>query len=780
MDPAGGRSSNLVQAAFTTVMLGVAVGLFILVAMFGADRRLASTPRMLFTGGSVLTAVGLVSGIWRRDRVIPVLAVAILAIGAVSIVMILLFPDARQAGPSSALSAAWAELAMAVVNLAAGVALLFTLSSRQPIKLAAMTVIRISIWVGAYWQLASLVLYGRFKRLFDGDAAMVQGFVILTMVVSWSLLLRGDRRWLRTFTDADRTVALARFILPVAMAPVVGAYLTNLAARYGAFPTDVAPLLSIEMSSVTLLIVGSATLRSIWRERRGRETLAGALARSPVIIHSSDGLIEYWPHGCEALYEYTAEEAIGRRASDLLKTRYPIPREEIEAILRRDGEWAGDLRQTTRGGKRLWVASTSVIDSSSDDRAYKVVETLTDITDLTLTNAALNDSVASLTAAVEAYDLGIVDYDAVTDKIRFSSEYERIVGVEPGSLGSDMAAWQSLLSPADAERFMNWFAQDVACRRTQRAISVKVGLRDGARRDLSGVLRYRYSSDNKLLRIVGIYMDVTEQLRDRAELEARGTRLLELQSELTHTSRLSAMGEMAAALAHELNQPLTAVGNSVGAIELILKDGHQPFDERARQRILRAARHAETQAVRAGEIVRRLRAFIARGEADTQVEDLDQLIDDAVGLALPNPAAAQVAVAKAIDPGASRVLADRIQIQQVVVNLVRNAVESMRLQFRPRRLRITATASEGMALIRVEDNGPGVAPEMVDRLFSPFLSTKKDGMGVGLSICRRIIETHGGAMWFEPAPEGGARFNFTLPMDSSEMKHDAIQDGSHR
>ena len=193
--------------------------------------------------------------------------------------------------------------------------------------------------------------------------------------------------------------------------------------------------------------------------------------------------------------------------------------------------------------------------------------------------------------------------------------------------------------------------------------------------------------------------------------------------------------------------------------------------------MLRAARHAETQAVRAGEIVRRLREFIARGEADMQREDLASLVDDALALALPNPAAAGVTVEKVIDPLAETVLADRVQIQQVMVNLIRNALEAMRPQKAARRLVVSArpTAS-GMAVISVADNGPGVQGSDQADLFAAFVSSKSDGMGVGLSICRRIIEGHGGQMWFEPSDRGGADFRFTLPIVSGPAGADETQD----
>jgi signal transduction histidine kinase len=264
-----------------------------------------------------------------------------------------------------------------------------------------------------------------------------------------------------------------------------------------------------------------------------------------------------------------------------------------------------------------------------------------------------------------------------------------------------------------------------------------------------------------------------------AELLARGERLAFVQSELAHKARLSAMGEMAAALAHELNQPLTAVGTTVGAIELLLKDASKPVDDATRGRVLRAVRQAESQVIRAGDIIRRLRRFVSRGEVDAKPEHLLALIEEAVALALPNPESAGVAVRIEVAPEAERVRADRVQVQQVIVNLVRNAVEAMREQDGPRSITIDGTADGDMATVRVIDTGPGLAPEVGAGLFSAFFTTKSEGMGVGLSICRHLIETHGGRMWFEPSESGGADFRFTLPLSGGGAGSDPLHDGAN-
>ena len=620
------------------------------------------------------------------------------------------------------------------------------------------------LWYGALWQLGFLSLGGGFAKFLAADTSGLQFGILGAVLICGVLLSRGDRRWLGALTAFDRSVTLARFLMPLMLMPIVAAGMLALAAREGALARGAALVLNAELDSVVLLLVGLASLRGLWLERRRRTALSRAVESSPVMIHSDQGEIIYWPRGCEALFGFTAEEAVGRRAPELLGTEYPIPFPEIVETIRRTGEWVGEVRQTARDGGRLWIATRVARDRPEPGGAFKLVETMTDITDLKLSTNALRDTTESLQQVVAGYGVGMIDYRPRDGRAQFSPQMERMLGLEPGDLGSDYSTWFSLVHPTDAARVTAMFLDDARRQAPGTTTIFKVMHRDGQYRDLQAVLRYDYGSEGRLSRVAGVYMDVTEMVRDRMEVAARGARLLELQTELTQTSRLSGMGELAAGLAHELNQPLAAVVNSVGAIELMLRDDDSPIEASLRQRLRRAARHAETQTVRAGEIVRRLREFIARSEADSQVEDLTALIDDALALALPNPAATNVEVTQSICPTAATVLADRIQVQQVLVNLIRNAVEAMQICKRPGVLSIVAEARDGMALVRVADNGSGVAEGPMSTLFSPFISTKSEGMGVGLFISRRIIESHGGRLWFEPVEGGGAEFSFTLPL----------------
>ncbi|MEJ0065090.1 MAG: PAS domain S-box protein [Caulobacteraceae bacterium] len=247
-------------------------------------------------------------------------------------------------------------------------------------------------------------------------------------------------------------------------------------------------------------------------------------------------------------------------------------------------------------------------------------------------------------------------------------------------------------------------------------------------------------------------------LTDRQQTEAR---LQDLQSELVQVSRLTAMGEMAAALAHELNQPLSAIANYLRGSQRLLSRG-DPADL---PRLSEALGKAADQALRAGDVIHRLRDFIGRGETERRIESVSKLIEEASALALVGVKELGIRVTMRFDPEADLVLADRVQIQQVVINLVRNAIDALRGADRAE-LDVSVTLAEpGFTLVSVSDTGSGLDEEVRRRLFEPFMTTKKDGMGVGLSICRRIVEAHGGSIRAENnAGGGGATFAFTLPL----------------
>jgi two-component system, LuxR family, sensor kinase FixL len=255
-------------------------------------------------------------------------------------------------------------------------------------------------------------------------------------------------------------------------------------------------------------------------------------------------------------------------------------------------------------------------------------------------------------------------------------------------------------------------------------------------------------------------------VRDLTEVQQTKRRLQELQADFLHSSRLSTMGRMAATLAHELNQPLTAVVNYVQAARAQLENGTPAMVARIPETLAKAAAQAE----RAGTIIRRLREFVARGATQRQPEDLNKVVEEAGALALVGARDQGVHVEFRLQSDLSAVMIDKVQVQQVVLNLVRNALEAMQNSKR-RELSIETfrdPATSGTAVV-VTDTGPGLPSEILSQLFQPFVSTKKQGMGLGLAICREIVESHGGKLQASTGPEGGARFRFTLPSASEPI-----------
>jgi two-component system sensor kinase FixL len=253
-------------------------------------------------------------------------------------------------------------------------------------------------------------------------------------------------------------------------------------------------------------------------------------------------------------------------------------------------------------------------------------------------------------------------------------------------------------------------------------------------------------------------------VRDLTEHQQTQARLLELQSELVHISRLSAMGEMASALAHELNQPLAAISNYMKGSRRLLQNSTDPNAPKIESAMDRAAE----QALRAGQIIRRLRDFVSRGESEKRVESLSKLIEEAGALGLAGARDRNIQIRFNLNPDFDLVLVDRVQIQQVLVNLFRNALEAMAQSVRRELIVSNAEIADDMIEVSVSDTGPGFQDDVKANLFQTFFTTKETGMGVGLSISRSIVEAHGGRMWAEVNASGGATFRFTLPAPPRE------------
>ncbi|MEI5681772.1 PAS domain S-box protein [Mesorhizobium sp. CCNWLW179-1] len=264
-------------------------------------------------------------------------------------------------------------------------------------------------------------------------------------------------------------------------------------------------------------------------------------------------------------------------------------------------------------------------------------------------------------------------------------------------------------------------------------------------------------------------------IRDLTEREESAARLQEIQAELARLARLNELGEMASTLAHELNQPLAAIANYTQGCVRLLRD----MDEAVAVRMREALEETARQSLRAGGIIRHLREFVTRGETEKEPVDIRKLIEEAGALALVGSRERGVRSIFDFAPGAATVMVDRVQIQQVLINLMRNAMEAMRDSERRELVVRTSSGEDGSVIIEVSDTGPGISEEIAARLFQPFITSKPGGMGIGLSISRRIVEAHGGELSASRNSEHGATFRFSLPLLEPEAKHTAAKETMH-
>ncbi len=257
---------------------------------------------------------------------------------------------------------------------------------------------------------------------------------------------------------------------------------------------------------------------------------------------------------------------------------------------------------------------------------------------------------------------------------------------------------------------------------------------------------------------IGGHYLFTAFMRDLTEQRRNETRMKALQAEIVHFSRLSSVGTMASALAHELNQPLTVVTNYLEAARDLLDTP----DADTMKMIQQALDEAAKQSVRAGQIVRKLRDYVSRGEIEKRPTPLVPLLGDAVALVQAEMSETRGQITVSVSEDVAEILAEPIQIQQVVINIVRNALEAMDGAHGARVDIRAQSVSGGLVMISIEDNGPGIDRDVADQLFRPLASSKSTGMGLGLSICKTIVEAHGGTIEAMPGDNGGTRFVFTV------------------
>jgi two-component system, LuxR family, sensor kinase FixL len=483
-------------------------------------------------------------------------------------------------------------------------------------------------------------------------------------------------------------------------------------------------------------------------------------ALDAIVVIGRNGKIRSVNTATERIFGYSAAELTGRNVKMLMPAPYAGEHDGYLANYLRTGDKKiiGIGREVA--GKRkdgsIFPMDLAVGEAKVADEAI-FVGIIRDISERKAVEAAQRESELRLRSMLETVPDGIIVIDERGSIQSFSPAAERLFGYANAEIiGQNV----SMLMPAPYNDAHDSYIHRYLRTGERRIIGigrVVVGLRKGGDTFPVELQVNEFEAGGRRL-FTGFARDLTEQQETKRRIQ-------DLQAELLHASRLSVMGQMASTMAHELNQPLTAVMNYLEAALRLLEGGPQ-----SPERIGGLVSRAVAQAERAGDVIRKLRQFVSKGETERRPESLNMLVEEALALGLVGARQLGIRVSLDLDHGLPPVLVDGVQIQQVVLNLVRNAIEAMEaVERRELNIATRAIAEGNTAEVRVADSGPGIAPEIADRLFQPFVTSKPAGMGLGLSICREIVEAHQGRLSVAPTPSGGTVFWLTLPMPPTEF-----------
>ena len=499
------------------------------------------------------------------------------------------------------------------------------------------------------------------------------------------------------------------------------------------------------------LAVQSQATEVLLREQAGLLDLT----HDTVFVRDVNDVIIYWNRGAEELYGWKKAEALGKITHQLMQTIFPMPLEEIMAEFLRTGRWEGELVHTKKDGTQAIVASRWSAQRDARGHPVATLETNNDITQRKQAEDALRRSDAYLAEAQRVSLTGSFGWNVSSGEIFWSEESFRIFGYDRTTKPSLELVIQRT-HPTDIARLRQLI--DRASRDGKDwELEHQLLMPDGSIKTVHVVAR-AVRDESSRVEFVGAIVDVSAA--KRAEQQLRHA-----QAELAHMSRVMTMGQLTASIAHEVNQPIAAVViNAEAALRWL---GAEPPNL---DKVREVLGHIVKDGMRANEVIHRIRAIIKKAPPRMARVDVNEAVLDVITLTRSELLRNGVSLQTQLATGLPLIEGDRIQLQQVVLNLILNAVEAMSgIDEGARETRISTRreASKGV-LVTVRDFGPGLDPQSADRLFEAFYTTKPDGLGMGLAICRSIIEAHGGRLWATANEPRGAVFQFTLPLERDE------------
>ncbi|MBO9714227.1 PAS domain-containing protein [Sphingomonas sp.] len=478
------------------------------------------------------------------------------------------------------------------------------------------------------------------------------------------------------------------------------------------------------------------------------------LTNDAFVVRDMDGIVTGWNRGAETLYGWTREEAIGRPAIEVLAPTQPELKAELDRQMRTTGRWEGELTHHHRDGSEIHVAARWSMQFDERGNPLRVLESNSDITEKKRADEALRRSQAAYLAEAQRLSrTGSFGWNTAEAAIHWSDETFRIFGYPVGESAS-LEMFHARVHPEDSVRVRQVLGA-AATGSDGFDFEYRLLMPDGSVKHVHAVA-HAMANGGGAPHYIGAVSDVTESREAYATLDR-------LQADLAHASRVSVLGELTASIAHEINQPLAAIAanGDVGLRWLSRPDPDMDELREINQAIVDDAR-------RAADIITRIRAMAGRKATQQGRVLLDDVIGEALLFLRHELQSRGVTVTQQLALAAPPVLGDRIQLQQVVVNLAVNSMQAMAQAESPdRRIAIrTSLPDAGMIRCTIEDSGPGISADHQARLFDSFFSTKQGGMGIGLPICRSIIEAHGGVIAADSAATGGggASFSFTLPV----------------